>query len=456
MNVALGEIKPNFNVKNIETPKKSEDTKFKDDFSKTLENKCKLSSKEIKKDNLKETRSKSEGKEIDNNSSLDINNIKDKLKEAGISEEKLNNINSIEDLEQLIKDDILSAQESNVLPNEAISIMGVLILNSLNNITSKDEVSRLKEVIMSNVKLLIDNVNLDDSYFKNKLNSLLGNIDENILDNKLHINSPESFKQSLQEELTSLVKEAKESLNKSSNKNGVIFEKHEVTLNKDVNVVSNNIKQDKDINVISDITKQDKESFFSLKDNKLSQEENILKNLSKDSLKDNKIENAVNFINHLKTTVENIQVPAEENIVINKDTFVNDILKTVKYMEVSNLKDLTVKINPKELGEIIIKVTTEGGVMKANIMAQNKETFNLLNAHLSELNDKLQQNNIRIESLNINIYEDTTFFKGQSEHENSGKQQEKKNKSSTTEIQGLDIDEVISPNEELNNVNLFA
>lgn len=443
MNVALGEITPNFNVKNIETPKKSEDTKFKDDFSKTLENKCKLSSKEIKRDNLQETRSKSEGKEIDNNSSLDMNNIKDKLKEVGISEEKLNNINSIEDLEQLIKDDILSAHESNVLPNEAISIMGVLILNSLNNITSKDEVSQLKEVIMSNVKLLIDNVNLDDSYFKNKLNSLLENIDENILDNKLHIGLPESFKQNLQEELASLVKEAKESLNKSSNKTGVIFEKHEVSLNKDANVVSNNIKQDEG-------------SFLSLKDNKLAQEENILKSLSKGSSKDNKIENAVNFINHLKTTVENVQVPAEENIVINKDTFVNDILKTVKYMEINNLKDLTVKINPKELGEIIIKVTVEGGVMKANINAQNKEAFNLLNAHLSELNDKLQQNNIRIESLNINIYEDTTFFRGQSQHENSGKQQEKKNKSSTTEIQGLDIDEVISPNEEVNNVNLFA
>ncbi|MBE6068725.1 MAG: hypothetical protein E7211_13670 [Clostridium lundense] len=443
MNVALGEIIPNFNVKNIETPKKSQDTKFKDDFSKTLENKCKLSSKEIKKDNLQETKSKSEGKEVENNSNFDMNNIKDKLEEAGISAEKLNNINSIEDLEQLIKDDILSAKEFNGLPNEAISIMEVLILNSLNNITSKDDVSQLKEVIMSNVKLLIDNVNLDDSYFKNKLNSLLENIDKSISDNKLHIDSPESFKQNLQEELTSLVKEAKESLNKSSNKTGVIFEKYEVSLNKDTNVIPNNIKQNKD-------------SFLSLKDNKLSQEENILKNLSKDSSKDNKIENAVNFINHLKTTVENVQVPAEENIVINKSTFANDILKTVKYMEINNLKDLTVKINPKELGEIIIKVTTEGGVMKANITAQNKEALNLLNAHLSELNDKLQQNNIRIESLNINIYEDTTFFKGQSEHENSGKQQEKKNKSSTTEIQGLDIDEVINSSEELNNVNLFA
>lgn len=440
MNVALGEIIANFNVKNVQTSKKSEDTKFKKEFSKTLEHKCKLSTKEIKKNNLQET--KSIDKEVDKNSNSDIKNIKDKLKEAGISEEKLNNINSIEDLKKLIEGDMLSAQQSNTLPNEAILAMGVLISDSLNTITSKDDVNQLKELVTSNVKLLIDSTSLDNNS-KDKLNLLLKRIDKNIFDDKLHIGLQDSFNKSLKEELTLLVKEAKESLNKSSNKTGVVFENYEVNLNKQDNMITNNIKENKN-------------AFLNLNDSKLSQEENLLKNLSNDSTKDNKIENAVNFISHLKTTVENVQVPAEENIVINKATFVNDILKTVKYMEVNNLKDLTVKINPKELGEIIIKVTIEGGVMKANITAQNKEAFNLLNAHLSELNDKLQQNNIRVESLNINIYEDTTFFRGQSGHENNGKQQEKEDKSASIETQGLDIDELTSSSEELSNVNLFA
>lgn len=440
MNVALGEIIANFNVKNVEAPKKSEDTKFKDEFSKTLENECKLSSKETKKNNIQNP--KNEDKEIEKDSNLDINKVKDELKNAGIDEEKLKDIATIEDLEKLIKEELLNTQEINILPQNAISIIETLVSNFLNSSITNDDLNKLKELITSNIKLLISNVNLDNNV-KDKLNLLLESLNKNIPDNKLHISSPGSFKQSIKEELTLLIKQAKESLNKSSDKNGVIFEKYEVSLNKNVNVISNNTKENKDV-------------FLNLKDSKFSQEENILKNLSKDSSKDNKIENAVNFINHLKTTVENVQVPAEENIVINKSNFANDILKTVKYMEINNLKDLTVKINPKELGEIIIKVTMEGGVMKANVTAQNKEAFNLLNAHLSELNDKLQENNIRVQSLNINIYEDTTFFRGQSEHENSGKQQNKKNKASSLELQEIDVDKENNPTEELSNVNLFA
>lgn len=447
MNVVLGEITTNFNTKNLETPKKPEDTKFKDEFSKTLENKCKLSSKETKKNNLQKP--KNEGEEVEEDLNLDISKIKDELKTAGISEEKLKNVNSIEDLEILIKEDSLNTQEADILPQNIILVMETLISNFLNANTTNDDLNKLKELVISNVETLINDVNLDNSS-KDELNSLLESLSKNFPEDKVHSSLSDSFKQNLKEELTLLVKEAKKALNKLPNKNEVVFENHEVSLSKHANVISNNT------NVVLNNTKENKDVFLNLHDGKFSQEESLLKNLSKDSSKDNKITNAVNFINHLKTTVENVQVPAEENIVINKSTFVNDILKTVKYMEINNLKDLTVKINPKELGEIIIKVTVEGGVMKANVTAQNKEAFNLLNAHLSELNDKLQQNNIRVQSLNINIYEDTTFFKGQSDHENNGKQQNKKNKSDSPGIQGLDVDEVSSSSEELNNVNLFA
>ncbi|WP_097025847.1 flagellar hook-length control protein FliK [Clostridium peptidivorans] len=447
MNVVLGEITTNFNIKNVETPKKPEDTKFKDEFSKTLENKCKLSSKETKKDNFQKP--KNEGEEVEEDLNLDISRIKDELKTAGISEEKLKNVNSIEDLEILIKEDLLNTQEADILPQNIISVMETLISNFLNENTTNEELSKLKELVISNVETLINDVNLDNSS-KDELNSLLESLSKNFPEDKVHSSLSDSFKQNLKEELTLLVKEAKKALNKFPNKNEVVFENHEVSLSKHANVISNNT------NVVLNNTKENKDVFLNLHDGKFSQEESLLKNLSKDSSKDNKITNAVNFINHLKTTVENVQVPAEENIVINKSTFANDILKTVKYMEINNLKDLTVKINPKELGEIIIKVTIEGGIMKANVTAQNKEAFNLLNAHLSELNDKLQQNNIRVQSLNISIYEDTTFFRGQSEHENSGKQQNKKNKSDSPGIQGLDVDEVSSSSEELNNVNLFA
>lgn len=81
-------------------------------------------------------------------------------------------------------------------------------------------------------------------------------------------------------------------------------------------------------------------------------------------------------------------------------------------METKDIRDMIVKINPKELGEIYIKITaTADGIMKANISANSRETFNLLNAHVQDLNNSLNNSQIKIQHIDINIYNgDTTFF----------------------------------------------
>ena len=92
-------------------------------------------------------------------------------------------------------------------------------------------------------------------------------------------------------------------------------------------------------------------------------------------------------------------------------------------MDINNVKDLIVKMNPKELGEVIIKITMESGIMKANISAQNKDTYNLLNVNIQDISDKLKNMEIKIHSLDINIYEDSTFFsKNSSGRNNDGRQ----------------------------------
>ena len=124
-------------------------------------------------------------------------------------------------------------------------------------------------------------------------------------------------------------------------------------------------------------------------------------------------------------------------------------------MEINNIKDLTVKMNPKELGEITIKLTMESGIMKASISAQNKETFNLLNQNIQDISDKLKNMDIKIQSLDINIYEDSTFFnKESSERNNNGSQNN--NQSTNMDLEEEDIS--ISNNYviEENQVNKFV
>jgi flagellar hook-length control protein FliK len=147
-------------------------------------------------------------------------------------------------------------------------------------------------------------------------------------------------------------------------------------------------------------------------------EEKFLEGLidNKTEAKDDKINILINHTKSLDVKTEDITV--KERMSINKSTFVSDIIKSVKFMERSSLKELRVSIAPKELGEIIITVTIEAGKMKTSIAASNKEAYNLLVANAEEIRGSFNNNEIRIQDFSTNIYNgDTTFFKDGSQRQ---------------------------------------
>ncbi|RMD04294.1 flagellar hook-length control protein FliK [Clostridium autoethanogenum] len=147
--------------------------------------------------------------------------------------------------------------------------------------------------------------------------------------------------------------------------------------------------------------------------------------------KDNKISKAVNFMTQFNNVKgDNILVNGEnvQNLNLNKATFNSDMIKTLKYMDLNNVKQLTVKINPKELGDITINLVMEEGKMKAVLTASNKDAYNLLNSNMQDLSNKLQNNDIKVQSFSLNLYhEDTTFFKNRSNGDQN-QDNEKRNK----------------------------
>ncbi len=177
----------------------------------------------------------------------------------------------------------------------------------------------------------------------------------------------------------------------------------------------NNLPMDFKIKV-DELLISEEDNSSSLKENS-SKEDKLLKGLleKKEQGTGDKINKTVNFMSHLKNSTNINELSSKEalgKLVINKDTMNADIIKSIKYMELNNVKDLTVKIMPKELGEVFIKITMEGGIMKANIGATTKEAYNLLNSNMQLIEDNLQNSGIKVQELSLNIYnEDTTFFK---------------------------------------------
>ena len=95
--------------------------------------------------------------------------------------------------------------------------------------------------------------------------------------------------------------------------------------------------------------------------------------------------------------------------------------------------------------------------MKANISAQNKDTYNLLNHNIQDISDRLKNMDIKIHSLDINIYEDSTFFSKDSSGRNNNSRQ---NNNSKTNTDLTDLEEDISITNkyviEENQVNKFV
>ncbi|MCR6513557.1 flagellar hook-length control protein FliK [Clostridium sp. LY3-2] len=89
-----------------------------------------------------------------------------------------------------------------------------------------------------------------------------------------------------------------------------------------------------------------------------------------------------------------------------------DIIRNVKFMVTNTMKELTVKVYPKELGAITISLTQSEGEMKAILKPTSKETYSMLMQNSDEMKKILGDQNIKISSVQISLYnDDTTFYK---------------------------------------------
>lgn len=362
----------------------------------------------------------------------DIQKIKDKLAEQGFSKEELDSIKSLEDLKNLVE----KIKDAGDLDSFVALVNSILqCLYSGQNVKLGKEL----EQNLDKLKVLLNNLsegNGNKEQLLMEIKNILGEefnklnlTDKNSLDKDLL----ETFSNKLQTQIEKEPNAEKVSLLKN------IKSEMENILKEESN---NKLSVEPKINVDEPLIVEEETDSYNLKEN-TSKEDKLLKGLLEDKQQSagEKINKAVNFMSHLKNSTDINELSSKEalgNLVINKNTMNADIIKSIKYMELNNVKDLTVKIMPKELGEVFIKLTMEGGIMKANIGATTKEAYNLLNSNMQLIEDKLQNSGIKVQELSLNIYnEDTTFFKQGNEkgkNSNPSKSGNKENLSSMDEI----------------------
>ena len=449
----MGKVDNNINVNgdnSVKTESKSSNGNFKSVMS-------------SKEDSLSKTTE--DNKTTVENVSKDINEAIDKTEVI----EKIENGTKEEIIEEVMV--LLQALNIPVIDNSNLPIKIYLesgntssldCINTLKNINYLSEIADLNissEPINNNNSNVLENINLlkNNTVFESENI----NIFENVIE-EASLNNSENI--DLNEET-------------SSNIINLSIEEIVKTLNleEDKVVTKDNIDKiltvlcDKDGNESKKDTSQGVEMLkmvFNIDKSNGEQkgEEDILAKLMTMDEDTNKVEDYIVEDTPIFTEVLNSKNDVASNIIsevkpvaVSRETVATDVVSNVNYMVKNQVEQLTVKIYPKELGEITIKIISEDGIMKADIKSTSKETYTLLNSNMEEIKKHLSNESLIIKEVNIGLYEDTTYYSGQGFSNKFNDERNKENyfveDNDSINIYKEENEEI---SEEISNVNLLA
>ena len=453
----MGKVDNNSNVNgdnSVKTENKSSNGNFKSVMS-------------SKEDSLSKTTE--DNKTTVENVSKDINEAIDKTEVI----EKIENGTKEEIIEEVMV--LLQALNIPVIDNSNLPIKIYLesgntssldCINTLKNINYLSEIADLNissEPINNNNSNVLENINLlkNNTVFESENINIFENVIEEVpLNNGENIDLNEEIVKTLNLEEDKVV--TKDNIDKILT----------VLCDKD----GNEIKKDKFIEVVDNSKGESKKDtsqgvemlkmVFNIDKSNGEQkgEEDILAKLMTMDEDTNKVKDYIVEDTPIFTEVLNSKNDVASNIIsevkpvaVSRETVATDVASNVKYMVKNQVEQLTVKIYPKELGEITIKIISEDGIMKADIKSTSKETYNLLNSNMEEIKKHLSNESLIIKEVNIGLYEDTTYYSGQGFSNEFNNERNKENyfveDNDSINIHKEENEEI---SEEISNVNLLA
>lgn len=415
------------------------------------------------------------------NVSKDINEAIDKTEVI----EKIENGTKEEIIEEVMV--LLQALNIPVIDNSNLPIKIYLesgntssldCINTLKNINYLSEIADLNissELINNNNSNVLENINLlkNNTVFESENINIFENVIEEVsLNNSENIDLNEETSSNI---INLPIKEIVKTLNLEEDK-VVTTDNIDKILTVLCDKDGNEIKKDKFIEVVDSSKGESKKDtsqgvemlkmVFNIDKSNGEQkgEEDILAKLMTMDEDINKVEDYIvedtpifTEVLNSKNDVASSLISEVKPVAVSRETVATDVVSNVKYMVKNQVEQLTVKIYPKELGEITIKIISEDGIMKADIKSTSKETYTLLNSNMEEIKKHLSNESLIIKEVNIGLYEDTTYYSGQG-FSNEFNDERNKESYSVEDNDSINIhkEENEEISEEISNVNLLA
>lgn len=361
--------------------------------------------------------------EFSNTSSLDcINTLKNinylsEIADLNISSELINNNNSnvLENINLLKNNTVFESENINIFEN----VIEEASLNNSENIDLNEETS--SNIINLSIEEIVKTLNLEEDKVVTK-----DNIDK-ILTVLCDKDGNEIKKDKFIEVVDSSKGESKKDTSQGVEMLKMVFniDKSNGEQKGEEDILAKLMTMDEDINKVEDYIVEDTPIFTEV----------------------------LNSKNDVASSI----ISEVKPVAVSRETVATDVVSNVKYMVKNQVEQLTVKIYPKELGEITIKIISEDGIMKADIKSTSKETYTLLNSNMEEIKKHLSNESLIIKEVNIGLYEDTTYYSGQG-FSNEFNDERNKESYSVEDNDSINIhkEENEEISEEISNVNLLA
>ncbi|MEG0307351.1 MAG: flagellar hook-length control protein FliK [Clostridium sp.] len=421
--VDIGQV-VNVNIKNTISKSKSSVSKVdkdsnvqKSEFSKELQ--------KVNKDN------KIKDKNINENQDATPKDNKE------LDEDKVDEKESLKSLIDILIS-LMNTTKDGVKPNiteeelkTEISNLGNLDLKYLSELLGDGKVT---DNLMGLLKEMSESVESKES-FLNLMNSISN--DEEFLENNSTLIKG-LFEGTSEDENGDLISKLQQLVKLSQNKENQIVPKNDKVNNLDNTgkiLNANNVNNEESQNNAEKNSNQDNTS----KKDEFSKESQILSKVINGNEKESKVTRVADFMAVFENNILDIEgISNEKPLAMSKSNLNNDVIKALAYMDKNGIKDLTVKIYPKELGEVSISISMEQGTLKAMIKATSKEAVDMLSLGLKDINEKIGSTDIKIQSVDIGLYEDdTTYFAQQNRERDKSNENGAKNKN-------VEIDEDIN------------
>lgn len=383
--------------------------------------------KDIKKDTISNNDSKKEIKESNENN--EENNEVKGTKNQESNDNKENKVKP-EDLEGLLEllNGLMNVNSKDSMKNiskEDIKAIQSLMLD-LESLLKKDkglEKLNLKELGVDLSKQL--NKLMENDEFKNKLTK--NNLD--LLDNVIKEISKEikgssviltkDEENSFKEVIEKLQTETKKQIPRENSSASIKNSDKNISLEDETTLNSNNVDK-KITNVSNDKNFKENNQGEKEKPKDLmvkGEKEIQTKTASEDKVLDKILKGDSDNLDKFSLFQKRLDISKSMEVkpevrAVDARNLREDIIRNVKFMVTNTMKELTVKVYPKELGAITISLTQSEGEMKAILKPTSKETYSMLMQNSDEMKKILGDQNIKISSVQISLYnDDTTFYK---------------------------------------------